>query len=126
MKARGFTLIEVLVATAIAALMMLALMRAFSLGLTMVGRARDSLSAVLIAESTLDSLGRSIPLRTGRGADRVDGYRRTILIRPVASGGAAPSVAGLTAYRVSVAVSWRRDRHWRRVRLDSVRLGPRP
>ncbi|MDE2583168.1 MAG: prepilin-type N-terminal cleavage/methylation domain-containing protein [Rhodospirillales bacterium] len=140
MRTRGFTLIEVLVATAIAALLMVSLMRSFSLGLRMVGRAGDSLDAVLVAESTLAMVGRAIPLAPGERADRVGPYVRRLRISrivtpaetpgaPGISPGVSPGVSvgvspgyGLTAYQVSVAVAWRHGLHERAVRLDTVRL----
>jgi prepilin-type N-terminal cleavage/methylation domain-containing protein len=136
MRTRGFTLIEVLVATAIAALLMVSLMRSFSLGLRMVGRAGDSLDAVLVAESTLAMVGRAIPLAPGERADRVGPYVRRLrisrIVTPAETPGApgiSPGVSvgvspgyGLTAYQVSVAVAWRHGLHERAVRLDTVRL----
>ncbi|MGC8475132.1 MAG: prepilin-type N-terminal cleavage/methylation domain-containing protein [Acetobacteraceae bacterium] len=113
---RGFTLIEVLVATAIAAVLMLSLMRGLSLGLDLIGRARSVERAALIAQSTLALLGRAVPLRPGVIADRVGPFQRVVRIARLQAAGAG----GLAAYRVQVQVG----RDGRVVALDSVRLGP--
>jgi type II secretion system protein I len=129
MSERGFTLIEVMVALAIATLMMVGLMRSFSLGLTTVGRAREAIDAALIAESTLESIGVEFPLVAGDMSDRVGPYTRHISLKQVAfpqqSAAGAPR-DGWQPYLISVTVSWRGGLRERSIHLDTVRLGAAP
>jgi len=126
----GFTLFEVLVAFAIAALMLTAFMRTFSLGFSTLERARDNIDATLIAESTLDAVGTAIPLRDADRADRVGRYARRIVIQEVdtrpgnASAGNPTAGTVVRGFRVVVTVQWPQDRPTRSVRLETLRLAP--
>jgi prepilin-type N-terminal cleavage/methylation domain-containing protein len=54
---QGFTLIEVLVATALAAILLLPLLHSFSTGIATATRTDAITQATLIAESTLENIG---------------------------------------------------------------------
>src|SRR5579864_192626 len=69
----GFTLLEVIVAFAIAAILMVAMLRALTLGLDGSRRAEAMTRAAVLAESTLDSLGVAAPLRDGDETELRDG-----------------------------------------------------
>src|SRR5690242_6232480 len=69
----GFTLIEVLVATTIAALILLPLLRGFSTGIAATTRSSGLTEATLIAQSTLETMGEQAPLDEARDIDRQEG-----------------------------------------------------
>ncbi|HEY3919302.1 MAG TPA: prepilin-type N-terminal cleavage/methylation domain-containing protein [Stellaceae bacterium] len=124
----GFTLIEVLVATTIAALLLLPLLRGFSTGLTTTTRSGDLTEATLIAESTLETVGAATPLDEATGLDRQDGrYRVSATVKRyptgVADGTAALPVA---AYEIAVTVGWSEAAKLRSVALRTLRLGAAP
>lgn len=125
-RARGFTLLEVLVALAIAALGIGALVEAASGGLTNVDVAAQYLSALHRAQAHLATLGIESALSAGErdGRDE-DGYRWHVKITPVAAGARAEDVGRAlpTLFAVEVAVSWRRGLVTRTVTLDTLRLG---
>jgi general secretion pathway protein I len=126
----GFTLLEALVAFAIAALALAALLQGSLAGLRasqVAGRYEEALAR---ARSRLAAL-EAVPLAAGdqRGEDG-GGYRWRVRIVPLATSGAvrqpvatAPS-APLTLYAVSVTVGWQEGEQAREVRLDTQRLGP--
>ena len=114
---------EVLVAFAILTVSLGGLLLAFSNGLRTTDRAVTISTATLQAQSLLESVGESIPVREGR-VDGVleDGSRWRISIQRYDTGesGAAAVVRTLFAYRVDVSVEWDAGRT---VTLTSMRLG---
>jgi general secretion pathway protein I len=125
-RERGFTLIEVLVATTIAALLLFPLLRSFSAGLATTQRLGGITAATLLAESTLETVGSATPLVDGSDIDRQQGpYHLTASVRrysnPSAAGGdQAPPVV---PYEITVAVDWRDASGPQSVSLRSLRLG---
>jgi general secretion pathway protein I len=122
---RGFTLLEVLVAFAIAAFALAVLYRGALDGLRAARVAGSYEEAVARARSRLAMLGHGIALTPGELAgDDGGGYRWRIRIAPLAAAAAAPRarLPSLELYAVSVAVSWAADGRRREVRLDSERL----
>ena len=118
-RARGFTLIEVLVAFVLLAVAMGLLLAMLSRGLAQVRRAQDETEASLHAQSLLDSLGVLEPLAAGERDGEFEGgrYRYRLQVRevedptpvPEAQAGAPPApeaMAGPTLYRVALEVSW--------------------
>ena len=107
-SARGFTLIEVLVAFAILALTMAALMQVFTSGLRGTTVADRHLMATMLARTVMDDLGTEIPLVPGEQSAKIEqGYGWTVRIQP--STAAKPlDAAGLiaTPYDVQVEISW--------------------
>jgi general secretion pathway protein I len=107
-SARGFTLIEVLVAFAILALTLTALMQVFATGLRSADTIDRHLMATMLARSVLDDVGTEIPIVAGeQSADIEQGYRWTVRILP--SGTIAPVVEAewITAlYEVQVEIAW--------------------
>lgn len=121
---RGFTLLEVLVAFAILAVSLGGLLVAFSDGLRTTDRSVTISTATLQAQSVMEEVGRSIPVRPGRETGVLDdGTRWQVSIEPFDTGesGAAAVVRTLFAYRVEVTVEWGTGRT---VTLTSLRLGP--
>jgi len=124
--AAGFTLVEILVAFAIAGVLMTLLLRVLSGGLDSTGRSRAEVSAVLAAQSALDELGRSIPLRDGQelSSDRDRFHIATTVHRYSENVTADTSTLYSVPYEVEVTVSWREGRRDRSISLRSLRLGP--
>ncbi len=120
----GFTLIEVLVAFAIATLMLGALYEVFSTGLRSSASAEHYANAVLFAESGLDALT-GTPIALGETTDRFGIYRRTTNIRPRPDLGPADDQTALVPYEIEVRVAWREGVRERAVLLSTLRPGPR-
>jgi general secretion pathway protein I len=123
----GFTLIEVLVAFTIAALMLGALSQVYSTGIGAVARARASKEALMIAQSSLEELGLGEILRPRETTDRVgEKYVRSLIIRARGDyGSEAKSGPQFVVYQVEVVVSWRDALQTRSVSLQSMRLARR-
>ncbi len=124
----GFTLLEVVVALAIAALALVGLFQAGSGGLFAVDTAARAAEAVQRAQSHLAAIGRNAALTAGDSTgDDGGGYRWRLRVQPVATrpGASAdnPSAAALTLFDVEVAVSWRARGRDRAVVLKTLRLG---
>lgn len=107
-SARGFTLIEVLVAFAILALTLAALMQVFAAGLRSTDAVDRHLMATMLAKSVLDDLGTEIPIAAGESSGEIEqGYRWIVRIQPSA---AIPSVAVAewvqTPYEIQVEITW--------------------
>ena len=121
---RGFTLLEVLVAFAILAVSLGALLVAFSDGLRTTDRSITISTATLQAQSLMEEVGRSIPVRPGETTGVLeDGSRWQVSVEPFDTGesGAAAVVRSLFAYRVDVTVEWGAGRT---ITLTSLRLAP--
>lgn len=121
----GFTLIEVVVALAIAALGLSFLMAAASTGLGNASLADQYIEATRRAESHLAELGVTAPLHQGvRAGDDGNGYSWRSQISPPkfdappTSEGAAP----LGLYAVEVTISWQSLGSIRSVSLRSQRV----
>lgn len=121
----GFTLIEVLVAFAIAAILLTVVLRTLTAGLTESDRSAAYTRATILAESALDAMGVVAPLRDGESADLTDG-RFHIHAVTERYHDAATDAAGqyLVLYRLSVTVSWGEGRWPRAISLSTLRLGP--
>lgn len=126
LQRHGFTLLEVIVALAIAALGVGALLEAASGGLSNVDIAAQYVAATRRAQTHLAAIGIESRLSPGeRNGRDEDGFRWQIKIAPVLIGahgeGAVPPVP--TMFAVEVAVSWRRGLVTRTVTLNTLRLG---
>ncbi len=120
----GFTLIEVLVAFTIAAVMLLPLLRSFSAGVASVTRTDAFAAATLIAESTLETAGPGIALVDGVDLDRQEGrYHVSASVRRYEGDGTLPRVLIAVPYEVVVTVSWQEAARTRSVVLRTLRLG---
>jgi general secretion pathway protein I len=125
--AGGFTLLEVVVALAIAALALVALFRAGGEGLVAVSTASRAEEAVQRAQSHLAALGRDQPLSQGQSdGDDGGGYRWHLRVAPVAHWQLPAPVgspaAETTLYDVEVSVSWRGNGHDRAIMLRTERI----
>jgi general secretion pathway protein I len=130
-RARGFTLIEVLVAFAILALALGVLLQVFSGGLENARVSEAYTTAGLLAESKLAALGAEEPLAEGQSTGRFDDrFRWRVDVRPYEeagrSGPADPDAWPVSAFEVVVTVSWDEADEERSVSLSTLRLAPKP
>jgi general secretion pathway protein I len=130
---RGFTLLEVLVAFAIAALALIVMFKAASGGLLSVATAGRYEEAIGRAKSHLAAIGRDGPLTSGTTqGDDGSNYRWRIRIVPLAAVGDGSSKASAFApvlfrkpvlYSIEVGISWDDGGHRREVLLQTQRIG---
>ncbi|MFI4986210.1 MAG: prepilin-type N-terminal cleavage/methylation domain-containing protein [Alphaproteobacteria bacterium] len=122
---RGFTLLEVVVALAIAALALAALFQAASGGLDNVATAQHYLTAARKAQNLLAVTGVVSPLAAGVRTGDDGGYRWQVAVKPVIAGRRAVSgsPAVPTLFSIAVRVSWRQGLVTRRVLLETQHLG---
>lgn len=130
-RGAGFTLLEVLVALAIAIPALLLIYRQGGLAIEATRSAAAYDQAVSRAQSRLDALVDTALEPSDREGDDGGGFRWRTRIAPIttinpARGEPARSVyaGGTTMYAVSVAVSWSGRDGTRSVALQTRRLGP--
>ncbi len=124
-EARGFTLVEVLVAFAIASLLLVAILRMLTVDLAGGERSDAYTAATILAESTLDALGVVTPLAPGAAETRDGRFRIAASVeRYHDPGGVGGDAQYLVLYRVAATVSWRERGRERSVSLWTLRLGP--
>jgi general secretion pathway protein I len=117
----GFTLVEVLVAFTIASFLLVAMLRAVTLGLDGSRRAESYTRAAVLAESALDTMGNAAPLRDGDETELRDGpFLIHATVRRYAE---FPGGQSLGLFRLSATVSWRDGRRDEAVSLQTLRLG---
>lgn len=109
-KQSGFTILEVLVAFLVAALLLAVILSGFSTGLSSLARADRMSQAALVAQSRIAELGVVEPLQEGQVSGRDDqhgDYRWQINVQPFAWDYAdATAQQGSTLYKVDVEVFW--------------------
>ncbi len=118
----GFTLVEILVAFAIMALMLGALLQTFAAGLRNQGLAESNATAALQARSKAAEIGQIIPLETGEHMGELDnGFQWRAVIEPYepATPSGVPGGARLSGFEVEVTVFWEDERS---VSLRTLRL----
>ena len=119
--AQGFTLIEVLVALAIAALGLAMLMAAAGTGLNNAGLADQYIEATRRAQSRLALVGTAMPLVTSDlSGDDGGGFSWHVRISPPVVHDAPPpgSPPAPASYTVDVVISWLNGGRTRSVALD--------
>jgi general secretion pathway protein I len=122
---KGFTLIEVLVALAIAALGLALLFAATGSGLENVAASDRYMRASSLAQSRLSWAGHSLPLKKGDySGDEEGGFRWHVHIAdPSSHPGAGPQSQAVALYPITVVESWQSGLAQKRVTLYSERLG---
>ena len=125
-RTSGFTLIEVLVAFTIAAVLLLPLLRSYSFGVAGATRTDAFTAATLLAQSTLETFGPGTALADGGGVDQQEGrYHVAVTVeRYEGDGSLPPSPLIAIPYEVAVTVSWPDGARERSVTLRTLRLGP--
>jgi general secretion pathway protein I len=122
----GFTLIEVVVALAIATLALSFLMAAASTGLGNAGLANQYIEATRRAQSHLDEVGVTVPLAAGmRSGDDGGGFSwrsRVSAPRVHDAGPAHEAMTPLGLYAVEVTITWRSGDAIKSVSLRSQRI----
>ena len=124
--ARGFTLLEVVVALAITGLALVGLFRAGSGGVLAVDAAGRVTQAIERAQSHLAALGRITTITPGETeGDDGGGYRWRVRARPLTAWqiGSRSAGATVTLFEVEIAISWKAGGGHRSVVLSSRRLG---
>jgi general secretion pathway protein I len=121
----GFTLVEMLVAFTVAVLLLGAVYRVFSAGLRAEGSADAYGKAVLIAQSSLDTLWLG-PVAEGDVSDSVGSYARHVSVKRRSDLAGEDQRRPLAAYEIGVDVLWRDGLRQRQVSLSAIRLGPPP
>jgi general secretion pathway protein I len=118
----GFTLIEILVAFTIATLLLVVLLHSFSNGIVSSTRSETYNEALIIAESTLDSMGTQSPLKVGETTEHAGRFDVRAAVQR------APEAAGegqyVGPYELTVEVSWHDGARRQSIRLRTLRLGP--
>jgi general secretion pathway protein I len=129
---RGFTLLEVLIATLIAAAMFAVLLQTALSGIRTVRNAGDYETAMALARSHVAMLGRDMAdaPADSHGSDGPFDWRVRVTREAVASSGAGivnwflhKDEAHAALYAVSVTVSWRLEGQQRALHIDTKRLG---
>lgn len=108
---RGFTMLEVLVAFLLAAMLLAVILSGFSTGLSSLSRTGKMAQAALIAQSRLAELGIVEPLEEGEysgiSEDSQVPYRWQVRVQPFDWGYAAElRERGLEMYKIEVDVFW--------------------
>jgi general secretion pathway protein I len=131
---RGFSLIEVLAAFVILALVVTALFRSFSASMTNASAAEEYSRAMLVAESQLEAAAAAQPLREAseRGTDATSRVEWETRVVPYDIPNVDPELEkasetlAMRLYRVTVDAKFAgADGRVRTVSLATVRMGPR-
>jgi len=120
---RGFTLLEVLVALIVFALLFGILAQILRTGLRQSASAETTATASLLARSQLARVGAELPLEVGEAHGETDGMRWRTAIELVES---ATEDTELAAYQVQVTVAWGDDQAPQEVTLTTLRIGRAP
>jgi general secretion pathway protein I len=117
----GFTLIEILVAFAIAIIALAALYQLFGMGAQTVNAADRLEAAIVLARSALNA---GAVVGDGEQSQQIGPYERRVLVqtRPDLAPSGAP--AGLS--EIEVEVSWHEGRRQRSIALSTLRVVASP
>jgi general secretion pathway protein I len=115
----GFTLIEILVAFAIAVTALGALYQLFGAGVQAGAAAGRLETAIVLARSALEAASTA---ESGERKDRVGPYQRRVLVRPRADLTAPDAPAGVE--EITVDVSWRDGPRERSITVTTLHVGP--
>ena len=131
MRRNGFTLLEVMVALAIAIPSLLLIYRQGGLALALTSSSLANQEAIARAQSHLSALDTTALAPGDREGEDGGGYRWRTRIVPIVTAvtqGEAPRrsayAAGATLYAVSVQIAWRAARGPQTFTLETRRIGP--
>jgi general secretion pathway protein I len=121
--AAGFTLIEALVAFAIAAILLGAIYDIYSTGTRAATVGTRYGTAVLIAQSAIESLT-NVPLSPGRTTDQIGIFDRETMVRARLDLLPQGSQLAMTPYEIDVRIAWREGLRRHDVSLSTLCLSP--
>lgn len=126
---RGFTLLEVMIAVAVAALAIVALLELFAGSARLARLSATQTEAVALASSIMDAAMWRAELSEQETGDRVGDYEWLLTIRPIESQLALPAEEDFEdpfedyeLVEVAVTVSWSAYGATKTVRLESARV----
>jgi general secretion pathway protein I len=128
-RTQGFTLLEVLVAFTIMALVLGVVLQVFSGGMRTAEIARNHAIGTLLAESKLAGIGIEEPLVEGQWTGTFDnGFRwyYTVERNQEQENGDAKKEEQIVPYRLALTVEWGSGRTGGSVTLTTLRLGTNP
>ena len=127
--AKGFSLLEVLVAFLVLALSLAVVMRIFAGGLDNVGAANQYTQALSLAQSLLDAQGRESPLVVGETRGETENaldWKITVTPYQAETGGTDVAAHPLQLMRIEVSVQWDKERKTpRSLNLSTLRAAVR-
>jgi general secretion pathway protein I len=124
---RGFSLLELLIAFTVFAMLLGALLQVFSAGLHAARSSERDTRAAVIAQSRMAALGVEQPLRVGVISGTTDdAYHWRITVRPYVDNHLPVTTGVLKPLNVSVDVFWEDDDAARSVSLTTMMLGRGP
>jgi general secretion pathway protein I len=126
----GFTLIEVLVAFVLLALVLGTAFEIFSTGFARAGELENQSKALVVAQSRLAATGIEEAIKEGdaQGESEDRRFHWTVSVRKVDDGSdpTAPAASVYAMFRIDVRVNWTgADTRERSIALATVTLGPR-
>jgi prepilin-type N-terminal cleavage/methylation domain-containing protein len=119
----GFSLVEVLLALAVAGLIVAATAGALRNGLLGHAAAGDAAIAAALADQKLAEAGIAETLRPGASAGAFGRFRWRVTVAPVAGQEEPPT---LRLFRVAARIEWNDGLRPRQYELATLRLGPVP
>ena len=123
-RARGFTLLEVLVAFAILLLALGVLMPQFALTLDRSARAAEEARATALARDLIDRVGADLTLVDGRLDGAEEGFGWHVAITPWGTDDDRRNWPA-AAHLVEVTIDWRAAGRVMSERFRTIRLGPK-
>jgi len=130
-NARGFTLLEVMVAFVIFALSFATVLEIMAGSMRSVGRAADDTEVALFAQSLMDLVGTEIPIEEGEyGGTGMDRYEWEMGITFYDAGGEPEEgtmstqeladLSGIELYRVDLYIDWNTGRRQRELHFSKI------
>ena len=125
-SAKGFSILEILIAFVVMALVVGSLLRLFGTSVRNVTLTEEYSFAVQVAESRMQAVGAEIPVEKGSvdGEERGTGYRWAVTMEPVELDEEQETFSlSIQPYQVNVVVSWDSAGKQRQFVLSSLRFG---
>lgn len=119
----GFTLIEILVAFTVAALLLGAIYEIFSSGMRAAALGQRMSEALLLAQSSLDAVS-GVPVAPGQTTEQIDSYERVTDVQARPDLLPASAQISVIPYEIIVQVTWQDGVRQRAVALSTLWMGP--
>lgn len=124
-ETEGFTLIEVLVALAILSISLGVMLQVFSANLDRMHRNQAASVASALLQSTVDALGKTIPLQTGaKEGEFSPDYRWRLEIAPYGTE-EDQKVWPVAVYAVAIKIFWGNADRPKSLSVQTLRLAPK-